>query len=540
MDEKAVNEYIDSMPDEVLSRMCFAVPWQVASTEIAPIDPDGFPVSRTNEFNLDSYKSLQEECWKKFNKSPHIRTSITDTMGRLCGDGFGHYSDIEEIQDVIDEILDDDRNRLHTFMPKYVARAEVEGELFLTNTLHRDGFVEIDFNDPGTITDVHYHPNKPSMPLLFDISGTSNINDILSKKQIPSIYLARYPELWDLVKNVAQDSLLKTSRTTDKKFKSLNGYFRFIVNWDKSFLTKRNISHVSTTLEWLNHYENLKKYEIDHKKSSGAYVWVFQCTDPKMFRIWLSLTDEQRADTGITAKKTPGSSIVLPPGFEMKAVNPNLTKISDTDTDILSMVVAGLNKPADIVTGESKGTFASVNASRGPLADRLKDEISYFETFLRYDFWSSIFFLRSKVTNFPTSFKVKRAVSFDKNKEPVMKLKAFTPHKLMEFSFPTSSIDNLESEVKALLGVKHGRLSKTLGIPNAKLAAKIGFSNYKRLRLETATEDYLYPELEPDVDSESLQEIEEGEVPKGGVKKTPKNEEGKPIVKKQLKKEKDE
>jgi hypothetical protein len=419
-------------------------------------------------------------------------------------------------------------------MPKYVARAEIEGELFLTNTLHADGFVEVDFNDPGSVSEIHYHPDKPSMPLLFDFSTSSGFPN--SKRQIPSIFLARYPELWDLIKDKVDKNAIKGSVTTDKKFKKLNGYYRFIVRWDKSFLTKRNISHVSTTIEWLNHYENLKKYEIDHKKSSGAYVWVFKCTDPKMFRIWLSLTDTQREQTGITAKKTPGSSLVLPPGFEMQAVNPNLTKISDTDTDILSMVVAGLNKPADIVTGEAKGTYASVSASRGPLADRLKDEISYFERFLKYDFWNSIFFLRSQVTSFPTSFKVKRAVGFDKNKEPVLKYKLLAPHKLMEFSFPSSSIDNLESQVKALLGVKHGRLSKTLGIPNATLAEKIGFKNYKKLRLQLATEDALYPELEPDVDAESQQEIEEGEVPKSGIKKKPKEEEQPKItIKKKVK-----
>jgi len=534
MDTKEVTEFIDNMPDEVLSQLMFTVPWQVSASRIAEHDPDGFPIVDKKEPWPNDYKALQEECWKKFNKSPHIRTSVTDTMGRLCGDGFGHYSDIDEIQDVIDEILDDERNQLHTYMPKYVARAEIEGELFLTHTLHADGFVEVDFNDPGSVSEIHYHPDKPSMPLLFDFSTSSGLPN--SKRQIPSIFLARYPELWDLIKDKVDKNAIKGSMTTDRKFKKLNGYYRFIVRWDKSFLTKRNISHVSTTIEWLNHYENLKKYEIDHKKSSGAYVWVFKCTDPKMFRIWLSLTDEQRAQTGITAKKTPGSSLVLPPGFEMQAVNPNLTKISDTDTDILSMVVAGLNKPADIVTGEAKGTYASVSASRGPLADRLKDEISYFERFLKYDFWNSIFFLRSQVTSFPTSFKVKRAVGFDKNKEPVLKYKQIAPHKLMEFSFPSSSIDNLESQVKALLGVKHGRLSKTLGIPNATLAEKIGFKNYKKLRLQLATEDALYPELEPDVDAESQQEIEEGEVPKSGIKKKPKEEEQPKItIKKKVK-----
>jgi hypothetical protein len=230
---------------------------------------------------------------------------------------------------------------------------------------------------------------------------------------------------------------------------------------------------------------------------------------------------------------------VVPPGFEVKAVNPNLTKISEADTDILSMVIAGLNKPADVVTGDSKGSFASVKASRGPMSDRNSDEITYFERFLCHEFFAAIFFLRSAVTSFPVLFKRRVAVSFTKSKTPVMKTKTFPPHRLLEITFPLSQIDNMADQTKAVMGVKHGRLSKTLGIPNAELAKKIGFQNYHRLRLDLAAEEEYYPELEPDVDAESLQEIEEGEVPKGGKKKTPKGDEdnAQKEVKKEIKKE---
>lgn len=528
MDQNEIVSYIENMPDDVMRHMMFSVPWQVSSEPPALGDPDGFPEVGSKEFNELSYKEIQEECWKKFNKSPHIRTAITDTMGRLCGKGFGVYSDIEEIQDVIDEIMDDDRNRLFTFMPKYVAREAVEGELFLCLTVHTDGFVEIDFRDPGTVSNKIIHPNKPSMPLLYEFTGKTvdSSTDLLPRnaasEQIPSIFIAKYPELLQILGNTIDKEKIKASKTDKPKFKKLGGFYRFIVEWDKGFLTKRNISHISTTLEWLNHYENLKKYEIDHKKSSGAYVWCFECEDPRMFKLWLSMTEAQRAETGITAKKTPGSAIVLPPGFKMVAVNPNLTKISDTDTDIIGMVIAGLNKPADVLTGESSSPFASVKASRGPLADRMEDEVSYFERFLRYDLWKAIFFLRSKVTNFPTEFKKRVPISFDKDKKVVMKFKKYPPHKMIEFTFPSSNIEDYESITKALMGVKHGRLSKTLGIPDEKVAAKLGFTNYKRLRLDRAAEEELYPELEPDVDAESQQEIEEGEKPKSGVKKKPK------------------
>ena len=535
MESQEIKAYIDALPDEVLTSLMFSMPWQASASPVR--DEDGFniPAGKTM-----SYSDYQIKCWEKFNKSPHIRTSVTDTMGRICGRGFGIWSMVEEIQDVIDEIVHDPRNRLMLYLPKYVARADIEGELFLCLTVHPNGFVEVDFRDPGTVEKIHFHPDKPTMPLLYEVNNSSkSLQSDLGKEQIPGIFLARYPELWGQLAGVVNEIALQPSRSKDLRYQKLSGYFRFIVAWDKGFLTERNISHISTTLEWLNYYENLKKYEIDHKKSSGAYVWVVQCSDPKAFRLWMGMSEEQRKQTGLTASKTPGSTLVVPPGFEVKAVNPNLTKISEADTDILSMVIAGLNKPADVVTGDSKGSFASVKASRGPMSDRNSDEITYFERFLCHEFFAAIFFLRSAVTSFPVLFKRRVAVSFTKSKTPVMKTKTFPPHRLLEITFPLSQIDNMADQTKAVMGVKHGRLSKTLGIPNAELAKKIGFQNYHRLRLDLAAEEEYYPELEPDVDAESLQEIEEGEVPKGGKKKTPKGDEdnAQKEVKKEIKKE---
>ena len=65
--------------------------------------------------------------------------------------------------------------------------------------------------------------------------------------------------------------------------KKLGGYNRFIVAWDRGFLTRRALSYLRTVVEWLNHYETLKKYEIDHKKSCGAYAWTFVFEDVKAF-----------------------------------------------------------------------------------------------------------------------------------------------------------------------------------------------------------------------------------------------------------------
>ena len=158
-----------------------------------------------------------------------------------------------------------------------------------------------------------------------------------------------------------------------KIFRQFGGFYRFIVSWDRGFVTRRAISYLRTILQWLNHYENLKKYEIDHKKSSGAYLWVFKIIDARSFKLWLQMSDEEKRKTGIMAKKTPGSSLVLPPGIVLEVVNPNLSQITEQDEDIKEMIASGLNEPSDVMTGTTKGsTFSSITASRTNVRQNLR------------------------------------------------------------------------------------------------------------------------------------------------------------------------
>jgi hypothetical protein len=530
----------DKLTEDELSTLKFVLPWQSVAQE-SDTDPDGFSQSGSkNSGDIATRSQLQQVCWEKFNQNPHINTSVRGQVGRLAGNGFEVSSELFEIQEVLEELEFDPRNRLYSYWPKYVGRSIIEGELHLCLTLHDNGFVEVDFIDPGQITGggddgIIYHPTKQTMPLFYYVQPL-NTTGVASTKTtlIPSIFLARYPELIKEAKKVVNfnSDMYTDHLSSNKKFKSIGGFRRFIVSWDKSFVTKRNVSYLKTILEWLNHYENLKKYEIDHKKSAGSYLWAVTMEDAKTFKMWLSLSDEERRKTGIMAKKTPGGTLVLPPGMSIEAMSPSLPSISETDTDILHMITAGLNEPEDVTSGQSKGTFASVKASRGPMSDRIADEVCYFEKFLRHDFYANIFFLRSNVTDFPEFFTIKQAVSF-KEQEPVFKKVKKRPEFLIDVTFPTSEVNDMEARARALLGVKHGSTYETLGIPNEEIAKRMGFGNYRRLRLRHATEEDKYPELYLSVDQEAVQggNKQNSGDPSGNQK----NPDAKPVVKPKLK-----
>jgi len=527
MNHDEFTKELEKVPDEVLQRISFSMPWQYSEygEESRHQDEDGFPVvsgGPKDDTSLNR-ETLQHECFVKFHRNPHVNTSIRGLVGRLTGLGFETSSEIWDIQQVIEEIEEDQRNRLYNFWPKFVGRHHIEGELYLGLTPHLDGFVEVDFFDPSVInfggddnTGIIYHSMKSHMPLFYNISVNGT-----QKYQIPSIFIARYPDLVDDARKSKwfKPEFQKNVRSRRHIYRKFGGYTQFIISWDRGFMSRRAISYLRTVLEWLNHYENLKKYEIDHKKSSGAYVWVFSFEDMKAFRQWLALTDDEKRKTAVGAKLTPGGRLILPPGMTVEAKTPSLTQIKDQDTDIMQMIASGLNEPEDILVGTSKAPFASVKASRGPFSDRNSDEIAYFDRFLKHDFWGNVFWLRAQMNGFPETFKIKKAIAW-KDKKPEFKKVPRRPEQLIEIAYPISDVIDLDSRTKAMLGVKHGPLSEQLGIPNREVANRLGIGGYGKARLEKATEDDRYPELDYELGVDTGGRMEAGQEPASKVKKT--------------------
>ena len=511
---EAVQAILD-MPDEKLKEYVFSLNSHDgkfvahAGGEIAygtkriPVDDDGFPLGRnwdgvpgTIAHMLTNIKDLQEECWIKFNTNPQISTAISDNGGIVCGKGFGVSSPYQDVSIWLDSFLKDSRNRLVTDLKKMYIRSEIEGELYLAFTVHDNGFVEVDFMDPKSLVKIHRHPFKRTFPLLFEfvIYGDSGEENDIQNKLIPSVTLLEYPELLVTAKKLNCWDTSKLLRYNERKNKKTSGFQTFIVTWDKSLFTDRNVSQMRTTIEWTNHYENLKRYEIDHKKASGYYANVVTFEDPKAFKMWLAMTPEQRALTGIEQKKTPGGTLVMPPGMKLEIKNPQLQRISEQDTDILHMITSGLNKPEDMITGQSNGTYGSVKASRGPESDRNANRREDFELFLRYDFFKYAFLLSSKMKKIKLEREEKAVIDF-KEGEPVDGTVKKSIWESLEILFPVSEVSDVESTTKALLGVKHGSLADTLGIPRSVIAAKLGMTNYRSLRLKAATEEKYYPKL---------------------------------------------
>ena len=519
---EALDGLSDPNLDTLIGKIGAMTPWQgnpagsLAIIDQNAKDEDGFSMTMVgDDFSYKGFDVLQQECWRKFNSNPFVFTTVMDTTGRLTGYGFEQSSTYPKADEFMAAVWEDPRNMLVQHFSKYIARSVVQGELFFVLTIHKDGFVEVDFLSPTTIkgftngSGILTPENKPMFPLLYKVETVEK--GITKTKYIPSINMAYYPTLWDTtVKQHSQWSSVVEAdivgRDKHSKFKSIGGYTQFVVQFDQGLVTSRNVGRAKVALEWLNHYDNIKKWELDHKKSSGAYLWTIEVADRAAFRLWLGMTDEQKAKTGLLQKKVPGGTVMLPPGFKLTCNNPKLASITNQDDDILHMVSAGLNTTEDQMTGSSSGqTFGGVKMSRGPISDRIQDQVADLQRFMVHGFWRGTMFLHSKTGHMPWTVMEDRAYKFE-NKKPKFKKVKVEAHKTVSINFPTSEMGDLESKTKALLGVKHGSLNQTLGISMEDIASRIGIQNYHKSRLKTETEKKNYPELITAEESEQLEE----------------------------------
>ena len=193
LDFADIKEYIGGVSDEELRGVSFSMPWQYDSEANGYKDPDGFDEDDGPTARL-SRTDLQRKCWEKFHQSPQINTAVRGVQGRLTGLGFSTTSSVWEIQQIVEEIETDFRNRLYTYWPKYVGRSYVEGELFQMFTIHKTGFVEVDFMEPLSVSGggdgdsgIIFHPKKSTLPLFYNIDtgGGSRIGRSFDL-QVPS------------------------------------------------------------------------------------------------------------------------------------------------------------------------------------------------------------------------------------------------------------------------------------------------------------------------------------------------------------------
>ena len=476
-------------------------------------DPDGAPMSGENLIDAvvgmstggdNSYEALYEACWKSYKSSPFVQTAVNDFCDSVTGDGFEITSSIPRIRKLLESHYSDFRNKLYCRYRQFLLHYRVTGENYTCLTLSNDApFVEVDYIDPITVKKIYFHPDKTHMPLWYKIKKNDEIF------YVPSINLAYAPSLIDdkkiktLINEIKIDNKFRFyGNKNDPKFRSLRGNTMFIVDWEGEYITERPISKLRTIIAWNNLYTMLKLIEVDHKRSNAAYVWRVRPENQEAFDFLVGLDKETLKKIGLIGQKTPGSTVFEVPGCHLDAVGPALQPISGQDSDILEMVVSGLNTPSDIVTGSSDGTFASVKSTRAPLVERIRHFQNWHMILTKYEFWKPVLFLHSAAYSFPKQFKTSRVVGF-KNKKNVEALVPSDPWELLDFSYPQNENQERAGLVSEALGSKNDG-TVGFGISHSTSARRFGVGNYHNERLKLATENMKYPDTGPSPNKDEL------------------------------------
>ena len=461
-----------------------------------------------------NWKELHDEVWRQYEESPFVGTSVRDTVGFLTGQGFNISSPEEDIDDLIYDTDHHFANKLYRRHKTYATQRCVSGELHLiltVNPLARGGkgLVEVDWADPNEITGIRFHPHKTRMPLLYSLGEGANT------QLVPSIDIIHDPGLIDAAMDENcpvygtcefNPEVLAGQKSDHPKLKPLGGYRRFVVEWEGSSLTHRELGTLRSVIVWSNFYTLLKLIEIDHKRAMSSFVWNLQFTDKESFETYMELSPTQRDQMGLEKPKKVGATVISPPGSEMKAISPQLPSLSGQDTDIKEAMVGGLNQPSDAVTGTSDGTYASVKASRGPWGARMQDVQAEFRSFLVNDVYGNILTIHRKAFRMKKRHMGLKAVKFDGDKKPILKLRPLRMDDLILVDLPLFDAGDFEKMVKAWLGSKHAGAAGALGISNAYVARQIGIQNYVQERMGFETERESYPPLAKTLNQEAVQE----------------------------------
>lgn len=490
-------------------------------------DPDGAPID--TPAGLTSFLTsgglatrddadwaeLHSEVWRQYVESPFVGTSVRDTVGFLTGQGFSVTSGEEDVDDIIYETDHHFANKLYRRHKTYATQRTVSGELHLILTVNLrarngKGLVEVDWADPKEITGIRFHPTKTRMPLLFRI-GDGDKAELLPTIDIihGGAGLLRASQHEDCPVYGACDFdriRLNKNRSNDPKLAPFKGYKRFVVEWEGSSLTMRELGTLRSVIVWSNFYTLLKLIEIDHKRAMSSFVWNLHFEDKDAFDAYWALDPERRAQMGLEKPKKTGATVISPPGSTMKAISPQLPSLSGQDTDIKEAMVGGLNQPSDAVTGTSDGTYASVKASRGPWGARMQDVQEEYRKFLVHDLYGNILTIHRMIFKLKKTHTGKKVVGFDSDRKPILKTRALRMDDLVLVDLPLFDAGDFEKLVKAWLGTKHPGAANALGISNAYVAARMGIQNYGKQRRAFETEQEMYPPLKKEADQEATQE----------------------------------
>lgn len=475
IDSTALDELFKDDPImKVMQAAIWQDPTSFASTYVDT--PDYTLTPEGDEKPSDkNWRDIQQLCYSKYRNFGPLRAAIDDKADYTAGMGFSVYSTELELNEFLKELFFSRRNRLYYQCPGWIVRMQAEGELFLLLAFDETGTATIRVVEPSKIGEAEESglltvPDDVTHTLFYEYMGTDG------KELIPDISLLFEPEYIKIAPKIDgyDESDVKKSRGS-AKYREIGGFKRFIIHWKN--LTgimeyKRDTSYFMAVLEAINLYWSAIKWELDHKKSQTAYTIVVTFKDsPLGLRTWFtwkSMSDDEKAATGLTRPLTPGSKVILPPGMDVNIKSPQMSALSGQNQDLLNISGAGAKTPQDLWQGQASGsTYASLKVSRPPFILNIENLQTKFKNFMLYDvlracLWAKhkmggkFISLSTKEYTLPEVYKAEWVQEVNVDKPKIIEIEV-EPIEKIAFTFAQIKLlDAPEQLVNSLFGSKHG------------------------------------------------------------------------------------
>lgn len=549
MFDKFIGKFLQKRIDQAIEAR-FTLEDDVRGAVYVLGDPDGATIARNfnKKIVTNSHFTLQGLTYDMYREFPYIRSDIDRKVNMVTGKDFGFSSYISEIDEFLEEEVYDHRNILWWRIPGWILRSLVEGELFFLVTVQPDGFCVFNVIEPCYVTGaldgtgIWSDPNNVLMPLYYNIKDTTSGGDGEIIPSINHIYDSSYDKipLGDMFKR----ELLAGSRMENRgKYKALNGYYRFVIHWNNMNgvdEAKRDTSYLRAVIKYVNFYQQAILWSMDYRKSLASWSQEVKFSDDaygqKAYRLWMKMTAEEKAATGLTKPPSPGDRVFSMPGMTVTTISNNQGKAGSGESlDLRNMLVSGMDAPSDVITSDlSQGNRSSNQQTRSPYADTAESLQVKFERLFKYGLWAHIFKIKSLMDeSFREDIKVDVPVDFEEKKEKakidgmpeetVMKVKTQKRKRkafhFIDVTFPVLNIQDMEGLSSGLLGSKHGSVIESLGVPPSRVAERMGFKGYRKLRLQNALEEEQYPKRIPLDQQEKVMEgkpVSNSKSPAGG------------------------
>ena len=359
------------------------------------------------DFTSDTHRELSRMAWSAVMTNPIAAREIFYKTVFVAGKGLRCTSQIPEIQKVLDEFWTSTRNKIPYYVPMYINRYNIDGEVFFALFIDKNtGKVTLRDIEPQEITEILFDPDDAAVPVYFrrqfnKSTGAKGAGVLSETKDVwyKSIDCIQHPQLEKEVK------LPDNAEVAGKDEANIN---IFVFHFKNSLLTnrRRGLSTLTNHLPWLREYKDILRTRTGINKARSSFfldVMIKGGTKEQIKAEALKHANPPRPNTCVVH----GDDIVY------SFLTPNIqgTDVQSDLTEIKNMSAIGSMLPADLLGESGKSNYQNSGRTKFPFLRSMEFQQELWEFAFKYGIMWVVVWAATEYGELPESFKVAKKLN---------------------------------------------------------------------------------------------------------------------------------